>query len=295
MMRRKLTRSASSQLVHRAIPRVLKREFLSVETINLWLQCKVSPWMQLVHPLDFESIQLSLDYVEFLCQFLGCFYERLACWVSHLFFPLLAVYPRACPFNRYSARLDCGNKSGVILPGLVGVRLGEDSNSALESIASPQVATDLSRVAGARMGTGESPATEPAIVDETLGVQTRDIHGQLHISQLANIKVDGVRFRPPKEEITGGLHDVLSTDDPLTMARIGTGAEVTFENRSLGLLDLEEERVAALVSPEQGNITARAHASHTDDVLDNINEVVFAQKEVPILLERSTISRQQCS
>ena len=136
-MRRKLTRSASSQLVHRAIPRVLKREFLSVETINLWLQCKVSPWMQLVHPLDFESIQLSLDYVEFLCQFLGCFYERLACWFRHLFFSLLAVYPRACPFNRYPARLDCGNKSGVILPGLVGVRLGEGSNSALEAIASP--------------------------------------------------------------------------------------------------------------------------------------------------------------
>src|SRR6266568_2928452 len=203
--------------------------------------------------------------------------------VQTSFFSLLAlaVYPRACPFNRYSARLDCGNKSGVILPGLVGVRLGEGSNSALESIASPQVATDLSRVAGARMGTGESPATEPAIVDETLGVQTRDIHGQLHISQLANIKVDGVRFRPPKEEITGGLHDVLSTDDPLTMARIGTGAEVTFENRSLGLLDLEEERVAALVSPEQGDITARAHASHTDDLLDNINKVIHIENLLP--------------
>src|SRR3989440_4722929 len=143
---------------------------------------------------------------------------------------LLAVYPRACPFNRYPARLDCGNKSGVILPGLVGVRLGEGSNSALEAIAFPQVATDLGRVAGARMGTGESPATEPAIVDETLGVQTRDIHGQLHISQLANIKVDGVRFRPPKEEITGGLHDVLPADDPLTMVGIRAGAQVTFED-----------------------------------------------------------------
>src|SRR5947209_8168186 len=148
------------------------------------------------------------------------------------FFSLLAVYPWASLFNRDPACLDCGNKSGVILPGLVGVRLGEGSNSALESIVSPQVATDLGRVAGARMGTGESPATEPAIVDETLGFQTRDIHGQLHISQLANIKVDGVRFRPPKEEITGGLHDMLSTDDPLTMARIGTGAEVTFEGHN---------------------------------------------------------------
>src|SRR2546421_1021583 len=145
---------------------------------------------------------------------------------------LLAVYPRASPINRYPARLNCGNKSGVILPGLVGVRLGEGSKSALEAITSPQVATDLGRVAGARMGSGESPATEPAIVDETLGIQTRDIHGQLHVSQLADIQVDGVCFRPPKEEITGSLHDALSTDDPLTMGGIGAGAAVTFEDRS---------------------------------------------------------------
>src|SRR5436305_12345271 len=105
-MRRKLTRSASSQLVHRAIPRVLKREFLSVETINLWLQCKVSPWMKLVHPLDFKTIQLSLDHVQLLRQFLCCFYERFACWLRHLFIALLAIYSLACPCYRYSARLD---------------------------------------------------------------------------------------------------------------------------------------------------------------------------------------------
>ena len=60
----------------------------------------------------------------------------------------LAVYPWASLFNRDSARLDCGNKSGVILPGLVGVLLGEVSNGALEAIASPQVATDLGRIKG---------------------------------------------------------------------------------------------------------------------------------------------------
>ena len=116
------------------------------------------------------------------------------------------------------------------MPGLVGVLLGEVSNGALEAIASPQVATDLGRITRARMGTGEGPTTQPAIVDETLGVQTRDIHGQLHVSQLAHIKADGVRFRPPKEEITGGLHDALPADDPLTMVGIGAGAEVTFED-----------------------------------------------------------------
>ena len=60
----------------------------------------------------------------------------------------LAVYPWASLFNRDSARLDCGNKSGVILPGLVGIRLREGSKSALESIASPQVTADLSRIKG---------------------------------------------------------------------------------------------------------------------------------------------------
>ena len=62
--------------------------------------------MQLVHPLDFESLQLILDYAQVLCQFLDCFYERFACWLRHLFFSLLAVSPWASLFNRDSARLD---------------------------------------------------------------------------------------------------------------------------------------------------------------------------------------------
>jgi hypothetical protein len=55
-MGRGLARPANCQLVHRVMPRVLKRMFLFDETVNLWLQCKVSPGMQLVHPLDFKSL-----------------------------------------------------------------------------------------------------------------------------------------------------------------------------------------------------------------------------------------------
>jgi hypothetical protein len=79
VVRRRLTGSAHSQFIHRVIPRVLKREFLSDETINLWLQCNVSPWIQLIHPLDFESLELTVECVQVLCKSLDCFYERFTC------------------------------------------------------------------------------------------------------------------------------------------------------------------------------------------------------------------------
>ena len=92
-------------------------------------------------------------------------------------------------------------------------------------------------------------------------------------------------MRPTQKEITGSLHDTLTIDDPVCMARISTGAEVTFEDRSLCLLDLQEERVMALASLEEGNITARAHASHSDDLLDNINETILLEQDTAIFLK----------
>ncbi len=56
VMRRGLVRPANSQLVHRTIPGVLKRVFLFDEAVNLSLQYNISPWMLLVHALDFESM-----------------------------------------------------------------------------------------------------------------------------------------------------------------------------------------------------------------------------------------------
>jgi hypothetical protein len=83
---------------------------------------------------------------------------------------------------------------------------------------------------------------------------------------------------PAKEEITGGLHDTLPIHDPVGMARVDTGTEVTLKNRSLRLLDLQEERITTPVSLEESNITTRAHTSYPDDLLDNINEVILPQQ-----------------
>jgi len=51
-----LVRPANSQLGHRAIPRVLKRVFLFDEMVDLRLQRKVAPGLQMVHPLACESM-----------------------------------------------------------------------------------------------------------------------------------------------------------------------------------------------------------------------------------------------
>ena len=58
VLRGGLARPANSQVGHRAVPGILKRVFLFGEAVNLSLQHKVCPWMQQVHPLDFESMEL---------------------------------------------------------------------------------------------------------------------------------------------------------------------------------------------------------------------------------------------
>jgi hypothetical protein len=56
VVRQGLTGSANSQFAHRVIPRVLKRVFPFDKIVHLWLQCKVSPGIQLIHPLGFERL-----------------------------------------------------------------------------------------------------------------------------------------------------------------------------------------------------------------------------------------------
>src|SRR5260370_35873035 len=67
----------------------------------------------------------------------GLLLREVRMLVETSFFSLLAlaVYACACLFNRYSARMDCGNKSGVILRGLVLVRRAKSGNGAPADIA----------------------------------------------------------------------------------------------------------------------------------------------------------------
>jgi hypothetical protein len=70
------------------------------------------------------------------------------------------------------------------------------------------------------------------------------------------------------------------------MIGVDTRAQVTFEDRGLRFLDLQEERISAVVPQEQEDITARPDAPHTDHFLSHIHTLVFAQQHAPILLDR---------
>jgi len=54
------------------------------ETVNLWLQRKIAPWVQLIHALDFEELQLILDTIKVSRQFLDCFFKVFACWLRRM-------------------------------------------------------------------------------------------------------------------------------------------------------------------------------------------------------------------
>src|SRR5712692_4691139 len=137
---------------------------------------------------------------------------------------------------------------------------------------------------------GQGPTAELAVPHEAALAQALDTHGYLHIPQLANIEVDGSEPRPPEKDIAGRLHEILSADYSLGVVEIGTRPEVGLENRCLSLLDLQEERVTILTPHEQGDVTTRTHAPHTDDFIGNVNEVVFPEQHVPVFLQRCAVT-----
>ncbi len=183
----------------------------------------------------------------------------------------------------------------MIAFGLICIGLDERSNRPVERIICAQVAADLRGIARARMCPSQGPTAELAVPHEAAQAQALDTHGYLHIPQLANIEVDRSEPRPPEKDIAGRLHEILSADYSLGVVEIGTHPEVGLENRCLSLLDLQEEWVTLLTPHEQGDVTTRTHASHTDDFIGNVNEAVFPEQHIPVFLQRFAVPLHKCA
>ncbi len=99
--------------------------------------------------------------------------------------------------------------------------------------------------------------------------------------------------RPAEEDVAGGLQPTLAVDDPLAVAPGRTLAEEALIDRCLGLLRLEQERVAVVGADVQEDEGAQAHAADPDDLEGEVGHRVPIQEDSAIFLEGLPVSSQR--
>src|SRR5919112_736879 len=114
------------------------------------------------------------------------------------------------------------------------------------------------------MSPGQHAGAEGCVARETVRVELLDGNRGFHVPQLADIEITSPELRPPKERVTGGLHDALAGDHPLPIVRKRTLLEMWLEHGGWRLLELEEERIVRAGGLQEENIGAKPDTANPD-------------------------------
>ena len=97
--------------------------------------------------------------------------------------------------------------------------------------------------------------------------------------ELADVDVAAeTALRPAQEDVARGLQTPLAGNHALAMVLERALGQESLEDRRLGLLDLEEERVAGRALDHQDDDRAKADAADTDDLDRRIDEPVAVEQ-----------------
>ena len=171
---------------------------------------------------------------------------------------------------------------------LVGIRGTEPDHGLVEGGAAAEVGADGDGVAGTGMRPSEHPAAHLPVDLERPRVHGVDIGRGLPVPQLAHVvvvlpAVDALLDAlPAEEDVAGGLHQPLPLDHALTVVRELALGEVGLEDRRLGFLDLQEERVVVVAADQEGYPRARADAADPDDLAGQLDEAVLREQVAPV-------------
>ena len=194
------------------------------------------------------------------------------------------------PLGGDRARVDRGDERRVVALGLVGVGARERDRRLVERRVLPEVAADGRRIAGPGMTAGERPAAQPGPVGEVVGRHRLDHGRTLGVLELPDIQVPARRTgRPAEQDVARRLEPALADDDaPAVVLRAGSARE-PLEDRRLGLLDLEEQRIVGVVAEQEDDPGAEADAPDADDLERRVDRSVVVEQDAAILLERRAI------
>jgi hypothetical protein len=75
-------------------------------------------------------------------------------------------------------------------------------------------------VKASRSRSGESGAAQSAVGRQAARCRVVDVGRAFHVAELADVGVEAVGPGPAEEDVTGGLHDSLTDDDPLAVVPV---------------------------------------------------------------------------
>ena len=163
----------------------------------------------------------------------------------------------------------------------------------------PEVAPDRDPVAGPGMAAGERRRADLAVDLEHLRLHHVDVRRELAVPELTNVEVARVVDRlagavPAEEDVARGLHEPLALHDPAPVVLVHALADVGLEDRLLGLLDLEEQRIAVVATAEEHDPAPRPHAPDPDHLPGHVDDLVGLDERTAVRLEALAVARNHC-
>ena len=102
-----------------------------------------------------------------------------------------------------------------------------------------------------------------------------------------------VAHEAAEQDVAGGLQASLAGHDPVAMGRLCARAEEPFQDRRLGLLDLEEERIVVRPVLEQHHERPQPDAPDADHLHRVIDDRVAVEQDAAVLLQRLPVAGQR--
>src|SRR6202042_316306 len=169
----------------------------------------------------------------------------------------------------------------------------------VERVAGAEIRGDRDAVAAAGVRSRERPAAQPSVGRHSKRDHLLDLRRALPVLELATVEVARnpveslLDVNPAEEDVARRLHHPLTDDDSLGVILVHAPADVLLEHRFLGLLQLKEQRIAAVTTEEQRDPRPRADAADADDLPREVLEPELLEQFAPVVIERLAIDPDQ--
>ena len=116
----------------------------------------------------------------------------------------------------------------------------------------------------------------------------------LRVPELADVEVAldavrGVDLDPAEHDVARRLREALALDHPLAAVRELAVTEERLQDRRLGLLELEEQRIVVVAAEHEADPGSRADAADADHLAGRVHVAEAFEQLAPVARERAAV------